>query len=450
MKELPFLAHGPIAQAFAERTQDFGYLYDRGQPIAFVGSRWSVGDKGDLLLRAAIGDFCTDLYTEYEAGTPRRMHLLDSRFRQGVLSEVKPHLPKWKFSDHFDQDALLLGVPGNSAVNLRTGELREMRRSDYCTKRTHVRPSNDEPKLFLKFMHEITDGNAELQGYLLRFAGYALTGCTNEHCLPFWHGAGANGKGTLLNVLQYILGFEYSTVVRMSDLVRRENVSDTQKRIMAKLCGARLVTCNEGNHNVQLDMALLKSLASSDRLSGAFLYENEFTFEPSHKLVIATNAKPVLETDAAARRRVHLVPFNVSFKGRENRQLEEQLKREASGILGLLIKSGIEWQRVGLAPPTIVTEATNELFRDLDVIGRFADEWLERDAEAFTFTADIIKAFSQFSIENGDNVHFDEKKLIGEVKERGSYESGSKRNTHGQRLRGLRGVKIRDRKSQES
>src|SRR6185312_2591613 len=110
----------------------------------------------------------------------------------------------------------------------------------------------------------------ELSGYLLRFAGYALTGCTNEHCLPFWFGSGANGKGTLLNVLQYILGFEYSTVVRMSDLTRKEN-TDNQRRIIAKLCGARLVTCNEGNHNVALDMALLKSLASSDRLSGAHL-----------------------------------------------------------------------------------------------------------------------------------------------------------------------------------
>ena len=53
--DLPYLAHGPIGQAFAEQSQDFGYLYDRGQSVAWVKSRWSVGDKGDLLLKAAIG-----------------------------------------------------------------------------------------------------------------------------------------------------------------------------------------------------------------------------------------------------------------------------------------------------------------------------------------------------------------------------------------------------------
>jgi putative DNA primase/helicase len=212
---------------------------------------------------------------------------------------------------------------------------------------------------------------------------------------------------------------------------------------MAKLCGARLVTCNEGNHNVQLDMALLKSLASSDRLSGAFLYENEFTFAPSHKLVIATNAKPVLETDAAARRRVHLVPFNVSFKGRENRQLEEQLKAEASAILGLLIQSCMEWQRIGLAPPPSVTEATKELFRDLDPIGRFAEERLEPDPEGFEFTADIVKAYQSFLRDNEEPVvHVDERQLVREIAERG-YKKGKKRNERGQELRGLRGVRIK-------
>ena len=49
--ELPYLAHGTIGQTFAEQSQDFGYLYDRGQSVAWVKSRWSVGDKGTCCLR---------------------------------------------------------------------------------------------------------------------------------------------------------------------------------------------------------------------------------------------------------------------------------------------------------------------------------------------------------------------------------------------------------------
>jgi putative DNA primase/helicase len=163
MTELPYLAHGPIGQAFAEQSQDFGYLYDRGQSVAWVKSRWSVGDKGDLLLKAAIGDYCTELFLKYPKDSPRLSLLLDSRFRQGVLEQAKPHVPKWKFSEQFDQNPFLLGVPGNGVVDLRTGHLRPMERTDYITKRTRVRPdANCEPKRFLKFMDEITDGDTEL------------------------------------------------------------------------------------------------------------------------------------------------------------------------------------------------------------------------------------------------------------------------------------------------
>src|SRR6202140_5493882 len=443
--ELPYLAHGPIGQAFAEQSQDFGYLYDRGQSVAWVKSRWSVGDKGDLLLKAAIGDYCTELYLKYPKDPPRLSLLLDSRFRQGVLAEAKPHLPKWKFSEQFDQDSFLLGVPGNGVVDLHTGQLREMQRTDYVTKRTRVRPDTTcEPKRFLKFMDEITAGDTELNAYLMRHAGYGLTGCTTEHCLPFWWGPGGNGKGELINIRQYILGFEYGTVLRTDDLTFRDNGSDNQRRIIAKLCGCRLVTANEGNARVRLDMALLKTLASSDLLSGAHLYENEFTFTPTHKLVLATNNKPELEIDDAARRRVHLVPFNVSFRGREDRMISEKLKAEAPGILHLMIQACMEWQRVGLSPPQSVNDATTGLFRDLDPLGRFMEECLESDASAFTFTTDLVKAYTNFLLSNGEEQYVEQKTLITQIRERGGYKASVSRNAQGQQMRGVRGVKIKD------
>jgi hypothetical protein len=42
--ELPYLAQGPLADAFAEQTKDFAFLYDRGTFAAWVGTRWSIGD----------------------------------------------------------------------------------------------------------------------------------------------------------------------------------------------------------------------------------------------------------------------------------------------------------------------------------------------------------------------------------------------------------------------
>ena len=78
----------------------------------------------------------------------------------------------------------------------------------------------------------------------------------------------------------------------MDDLSFRDKGNDNQRRIIAKLCGCRLVTANEGNARVRLDMALLKTLASSDLLSGAHLYgfpspDSDYDLRGVHVLPVA-------------------------------------------------------------------------------------------------------------------------------------------------------------------
>ena len=445
--ELPYLAQGPLAEAFAEQTKDFAFLYDRGTFAAWVGTRWSIGDPENLLLKRAINTYLGGLFSEYPEPSGKndyRRVLLDSRFRQGVMDQAKPLLPAWKFAEEFDRDPLLLGVPGNQVLDLRTGTLREMRREDRVTKRANVAPdASCKPVRFLQFMREITLGDDALSAYLLRYCGYVLTGYTREHCLPFWYGHGANGKGTLINILQNILGWEDGTALRMSNLAAKKNEDDSQRRIIAKLCGARLATANEGNAQVKLDMALLKSLASSDLLAGAHLYEREFTFQPSHKLIIATNHKPELEVDTAARRRVHLVPFDAEFTGaKEDKGLEDALKKEAPGIMALLTQSCLEWQSVGLAPPERVTRATRQLFEELDPLGRFAKECLAADPDSFLSSEEICSAYAGFLRDNDLEAEVDQQRLVKRLKELPGVKHLARVAADGVRRRGLRGRKL--------
>src|ERR1039458_5276863 len=444
--DLPYLAQGPLAEAFAEQTKDFAFLYDRGTFAAWVGTRWSIGDPENLLLKRAVNNYVGGLFSQYPEPSGKsdyRRALLDSRFRQGLVDQVKPILPAWKFAEEFDRDPLLLGVPGNQVLDLRTGTLRPMQREDRITKRTNVAPDTDcKPVRFLQFMEEITQGDASLTAYLMRFCGYVLTGSTKEHCLPFWYGHGANGKGTLINVLQQIMGWEYGTALRMSNLAAKKNEDDSQRRIIAKLCGARLATANEGNAQVKLDMALLKSLASSDLLAGAHLYEREFTFQPSHKLIIATNHKPELEVDAAARRRVHLVPFDAEFTGaKEDKGLEDSLRKELPGIMALMVQSCLEWQSVGLAAPERVTRGTRLLLEELDPIARFASERLAADAECFLPTEELSAAYAAFMHENDCESNVDQRTLIRRLADMPNVKR-SVRVSDGVRRRGLIGMKL--------
>ncbi len=81
---------------------------------------------------------------------------------------------------------MLLGTPGGT-VDLRTGEMRAARRDDMITKQTAVEPApaGIEPSLWLQFLRDVFDGDAEVISFIQRAAGYALTGMTSEHKMLF-------------------------------------------------------------------------------------------------------------------------------------------------------------------------------------------------------------------------------------------------------------------------
>ena len=85
--------------------------------------------------------------------------------------------------DQWDRDPWLLNTPGG-VVDLRTGQsCARTGRDDYMTKITAVAPGGDCP-LWLAFLDRVTAGDAELQAYLQRLVGYALTGSSASTSCP--------------------------------------------------------------------------------------------------------------------------------------------------------------------------------------------------------------------------------------------------------------------------
>lgn len=101
------------------------------------------------------------------------------------------------------------------------------------------------------------------------------------------------------------------------------------------------------------------------------------------------------------RRRMLLVPFLVQIPPEErDPDLPEKLKAEWPGILRWALDGCIEWQRIGLAPPAIVTEATDEYFEDQDT----TKQWLEDRTQdggpyAFTPTGQLFTSWREWCVE---------------------------------------------------
>jgi hypothetical protein len=92
----------------------------------------------------------------------------------------------------------------------------------------------------------------------------------------------------------------------------------------------------------------------------------DFFSTPKFKLWVVGNHKPRLDNvDEAMRRRMLLVPFLVQIPVEERGpDLTDKLKAEWPAILRWMLEGCLEWQRNGLAAPTVVTAATEEYFAD--------------------------------------------------------------------------------------
>ncbi len=274
-------------------------------------------------------------------------------------------------TDQSDADPWLLNTPGG-VVDLRTGQMPGHRHDDYMTKITTVAPGGDCPR-WRSFLRRITAGDAELQAFLQRVAGYSLTGITREHALFFGYGTGANGKGTFLNALTGILG-GYAAIAVMETFTA--SPTDRHPTDLAMLRGARLVTAQETEEGCRWAELRTKARTGGDPITARLMRQDFFTFTPACKLFIAGNHKPGLRNvDEAIRRRLHLVPFEVKIPPEErDKDLADKLRGEWPGILAWAIEGCVAWQRGGLAPPAVVVRATADYLDVADATGTWITE----------------------------------------------------------------------------
>ena len=272
----------------------------------------------------------------------------------------------------FNKSPWLLNCP-NGTLELNTGILRGNDPDEYLTQLcpTEYHSLAICPK-WKKFLSEVFDENTELIAWIQRFLGYCLTGHTREHILPIFYGSGRNGKTTLIKTVCSVLGDDYAGTTPTGFLVTSKGEQHPTK--IADLYGKRFAADLETDADARLNETLIKRLTGGDNLKARRLYEDFWEFTPTHKLVLATNHEPNVQgTDTAIWSRLKLVPFNVSFVGREDRTLVDALNQEACGILQWMVEGCEMWIADGLGEPTVISKATAEYRSEQNDVARFLD-----------------------------------------------------------------------------
>ncbi len=294
----------------------------------------------------------------------------------------------------WDSDPYALNC-SNGTIDLRTGKLREHKRSDNITKSTGVKLGGDYPR-WRAFLERIVP-DADVRSYLQRAVGYSAIGLVTEHVLHILHGAGANGKSVFCGALMHAMG-DYAAPIPGTLLVNdglREHPT-----IVASLHGLRLALASETEEDGKIRAAQLKQLTGGDALTARRMREDFWTFTPSHTLWLQTNHKP--HTNEATHgfwRRVRLIPFNVTIPANEqDKHLAQKLREEAGGILQWIVEGAGMYLSDGLEPPEIVKVATDEYQKEQDDLADFIAECgLVQDAAAFIPAHEVYGVYLEWA-----------------------------------------------------
>lgn len=297
----------------------------------------------------------------------------------------------------------------NGTVDCRTGKLRPHNPADLIT---FISPVAYDPAAtcptWTRFLLEVFAGDADMVAFIQRAVGWSLTGVVKERALFFLYGnAGKNGKTTLVEAVMKLAGtcgessYGYGRKVGAETFMKSRNSEDNQRKA-ATLAGPRFICTSEVDEDHRLDEQLVKDITGGDTLEGRRLYQEAFTFKPKFKPWMYGNHKPEIRgTDDAIWSRVRLVPFDVSFKGREDLELADKLEAELSGILNWAIQGCLDWQRTGLRPPAKVQAATQAYRDEMDVFGPFIAERCVIHRAADVRANDLWNAYKLWCEESG-------------------------------------------------
>lgn len=391
---------GNAQRLAALHGHEIRYIGKWGKYLAYDGRRWKIDDMCQVERWAKeVPDLIIDEAKRLTEKNERKSHFAFSLATESQ-SKIKAMVESLKSEpgvaiEHevFDPDPMILNV-ANGTLDLRTGLLLDHDPDDMITKIAPVEydPLATAPKWTAMLERILPE--PEMRAYIKRACGYSATGRSGrsgDQVLLMPYGMGANGKSTLLGAMVDVLG-EYGQHTAPDLLVKQRSDHPT---VLADLFGVRALVSVETDQGVRLNEALIKRLTGGDRIRARRMREDLWEFDPTHTVWFAVNHRPEVKgIEHAIWRRVKVAPFTVQIpEEHQNKNLAVELEDEYPGILRWIVEGCMEWQKIGLAEPDAVRNATRQYREEMDVLQAFFDDRCVLDPAATTEAEALYAAY---------------------------------------------------------
>lgn len=347
-------------------------------------------DTGALLVSGKIKEFtrALTLYANDISDDETRKRytafvakLGDRRIRDRLMKDAETEM--LMNAVKFDSHPNLINCI-NGTFDVETMEFRDHNWADFLTMQTNVNSgldySNFRSKRWETFINEITEGNAEKADYLQRALGYSILGTSKEECMFILYGKTTrNGKSTLLNTIQHLLG-DYASVAPVELICKttRQKDPNAASPTLAKLKGKRFVTMSENENSGKLDESIIKQYTGGEEITARGLWEQTISFLPQFTMWLSCNDLPaVRDKSLFASDRLKVIEMNRHFgEDEQNKDLKSifTTPEEMKGIFTWLIAGCMKYKQKGLTMNEEMKGVIKQYAKDNDLILQFLEE----------------------------------------------------------------------------
>ena len=278
-------------------------------------------------------------------------------------------------------------------------------------------PVNYDPKAFSQRWHDFLkeifpdDTNYAKRGLLQQFFGYCLLrDCRYQKAL-FLYGTGANGKSTVLDVLQAVVGRDNTSSLSLADLTQRFKAQFLREKLI------NLAT--ETNTRDPLATELLKAIIAGDPITAEQKYGEQFQFRPYAKFITAMNDAPVIpDKSYGFGRRIIVLTFERRFTDSEIiPRMADYLIEELEGIFNWMVE-GLKklLKKDSFTISEDVGKDTSEFMETLNPLLIFVTEMCEVHEGMSVPTTEIWDCYAEWC-RDGHNRPLGRNKFLDQVRQ---------------------------------
>lgn len=365
--ELPASAEG-VQLPFQAAAETFAFMGERAscRLVRFNGA-WFTREAGgyyrdldDEIIRAEVRTSCPWQLT------PTKVNTTVDELKSALVTDTHGvELPYWMDGGGLMPDARNLIVCKNGILDPSTHQLYE--HSDnlltFNALPFDYDPAADIPIRWLQFLAEVFDNDDESMGELQKMFGYLITLDTSLQKIFAIIGPRRSGKGTIARVLRALIG-------------AKNTCSPSFNRIggefgLESLIGKQVAIFPDVRIGKRTDKAIvaerLLSVSGEDSLDIGRKHISDWHGKLHSRFLVIGNEAPIFgDASGALPSRYVVFRTPISFYGRENKELTDQLLDELPGILN--------WSLEGLQSLHVdgrinTPAAAKELVDEMDSLG---------------------------------------------------------------------------------